>query len=402
MRLDIRRRGAEHARGAATLELFYDLVFVFAVTQISHYLLEHLSWEGAGQSLLILMVVWWAWNFTTWVTNELDPESVVVRGLVIALMLATLLMAVAIPSAFGDRALLFAGSYVAIQVGRHLFLTFAAARPGTIERERALHILIWFSASGVLWIAGALADGESRTALWLTALAIDYGGPLVTFWVPGRRRVDPEAWEVESEHFAERFRLFVIIALGESVVLIGSTTAGLELDAAVVGALALAFVSTAALWWLYFTSIASLAEQGLEGSDKRTLVARDVFTYLHALLIAGIVVAAVGFELVIAHPTESLPAYEVAVIVAGPAIYLAAQLAMRVRMSGTLSTRRLSGIAALAVAGVALASAPALAIDGAVLAILATLVAADQIALRRREREGRAHPVEEAARTGEA
>src|SRR3954451_19134585 len=126
------------------LELFYDLVFVFAITQVSHLLLAHLSWEGAGQAALVLLVVWWSWNYTTWVTNELDPDSIVVRLLLIALMLASLLMAIAIPDAFGDKGLLFAGSYVAIQVGRHSFLTFVAAARGTIERERAARILTWF------------------------------------------------------------------------------------------------------------------------------------------------------------------------------------------------------------------------------------------------------------------
>src|SRR5215207_9759206 len=176
------RRSAGSEQRATTLELFYDLVFVFAITQVSHLLLEHLTWEGAGQSALVLLVVWWSWNYTTWVTNELDPESVVVRLLLIAMMLASLLMAIAIPEAFGDKALLFAASYVAIQVGRHTFLTFVAAEPHTIERQRAGRILTWFVAAGVLWIAGALADGTTRTTLWLAALALDYVAPLATFW----------------------------------------------------------------------------------------------------------------------------------------------------------------------------------------------------------------------------
>ena len=143
---------------ATSLELFYDLVFVFAITQVSHLLLEHLTWEGAGQSALVLLVVWWSWNYTTWVTNELDPDSIAVRILLIGLMLASFLMAIAIPDAFGDKALLFAGSYVAIQIGRHTFLTFAAAGPGTLERARAGRILVWFVAAGVFWIAGALCE----------------------------------------------------------------------------------------------------------------------------------------------------------------------------------------------------------------------------------------------------
>src|SRR3954451_17815407 len=156
-----------------SLELFYDLVFVFAVTQVSHLLLGHLNWQGVGRAAFVLLVVWWSWNYTTWVTNELDPDSIIVRLLLIGLMLASLLMAIAIPHAFGDDALLFAASYVAIQVGRHSFLAFVASGPGTLERERATRILTWFIASGVLWIAGGLADGTARTMLWLAALALD-------------------------------------------------------------------------------------------------------------------------------------------------------------------------------------------------------------------------------------
>jgi low temperature requirement protein LtrA len=291
---------------------------------------------------------------------------------------------------------------VAIQVGRQLFLTFAAATTGSVERERALHILVWFCAAGALWLAGGVADGATRTALWLVALAIDYAGPLVTFWVPWRRRVDPEAWEVGTEHFAERFQLFVIIALGESIVLIGTTTSGLDLDFATIAALALAFLSTAALWWLYFSSVADLAQRGLEGADRRTLVARDVYTYLHAVLIAGIVVAAVGFELVIDDPTGTLSSSEVIAVVAGPIIYLLSQLLMRLRMSATVSSRRIVGIAACALTGVIFGSSPALALAGAVLVVLAALVVADQVALSRRNRSGRPHPIERAADGGRA
>ena len=300
------RRTGEEQR-ATSLELFYDLVFVFAITQISHLLLEHLTWEGVGQSLVALLAVWWSWNYTTWVTNELDPESTVVRLVLIGLMLASLVMAIAIPKAFGDRALLFAGAYVTIQVGRHLFLTFAAAGPGTIERQRAGAILTWFVAAGVLWIAGALADGTARALLWVAALAVDYVAPLVTYWIPGRTHLHGEAWTVQVSHFAERFQLFIIIALGESIVITGATTSELELDAPRLAAFGIAFIGSAALWWLYFNYAARLAERRLEQAENRTGLARDAYTYLHVVLVAGIVVTAVGDELVIAHPGESCP-----------------------------------------------------------------------------------------------
>jgi low temperature requirement protein LtrA len=379
---------------ATTLELFYDLVFVFAVTQVSHLLLDNLGWEGAGEAALALLVVWWAWNYTTWVTNELDPDSPVVRLLLLGIMLATLLMAVAIPDAFGSKGLLFAASYVAIQVGRHAFLTFASARPGTIERERSADILIWLGAAGVFWIAGALVEDGARTTLWLVALGIDYFAPVVLYRVPGRRQLGPETWDVETAHFAERFQLFVIIALGESIVLIGVTTADLDLDAARLGALALAFAGTAALWWLYFDYVAPIAERRLELASNRTLLARDGYTYLHVVLIAGIIGWAVGDELVIEHPMDELPWSEVVVLVAGPAVYLLGHVLFRLRMAGTLSRKRLAG-ALGCVAVAALGSvAPGIVLAALLVAVLVGVIVAERIAEVRRRARGEPSPRE--------
>jgi low temperature requirement protein LtrA len=389
----LRRRGGGEQH-ATTLELFYDLVFVFAVTQVSHLLLAHLDWRGAGQAALVLLVIWWAWNYTAWVTNELDPESVVVRALLMALTLASLLMAVAIPGAFGGRALLFAGSYVAIQVGRHIFLTFAAARPGTVERERAGRILTWFCASGVLWIAGALAGGGPRTALWLVALAVDYGAPLAIYRVPGRPALSPAVWQVETSHFAERFQLFMIIALGESIVLTGATTSHLALDAARVGALALAFLLTAALWWLYFTYVARIAQRRLELSPDRTTLARDAYTYLHVVMVAGVIVTAVGQELVIVHPSGRLTGAESAAVVAGPAIYLVAHALFRLRIAGSLSVRRLAGAAACVAVGFLGPLVPALALLALVVAATVAVIAAEELAAAARRARGEPSPLE--------
>jgi low temperature requirement protein LtrA len=396
-----RPRGGDEQH-ATSLELFYDLVFVFAVTQISHHLLNHLGWKGAGQSALLLLVVWWSWNYTTWVTNELDPESPVVRLLMIALMLGSLLMAVAIPTAFGAHALLFIGCYLAIQVGRHAFLTFAAADRGEPERDRAGAILAWFVFAGVFWLAGALVDGgAARTLLWLIALAIDYGAPLVTFWLPGRR-LDPTAWVVETSHFSERFGLFIIIALGESIVVTGATTSDLGLDGPTAAAFATAFLTTAAMWWLYFTAVARIAELRLERAAGRTAMARDAYTYLHLVLVAAIVVSAVGDELVIAHPDEPLTGTEMAAVVGGPALYLFAHTLFRLRVSGTLGRRRPLGAVACCLLGVVLdrAGADALVVALLVLAILVAIIAGDQAASHRRRRRGLATPLERAAAEG--
>jgi low temperature requirement protein LtrA len=387
------RRDTTVSQRTTSLELFYDLVFVFAITQVSHLLLEHLTWEGAGQAALVLLVVWWSWNYTTWATNELDPDATVVRLLLIALMLASLLMAIAIPEAFGDRALLFAVAYVVIQVGRHGFLTFAAAAPGTPERERALLILAWFAAAGVLWIAGGLADGTARTLLWLAALALDYAAPLVTYRVPGRRRLAPEAWEVGTEHFSERFQLFIIIALGETIVITGATTSELELTTATITAFAVAFLTTAALWWLYFNLVAAISERRLAQAEARTQLARDAYTYLHVVLVAAILLNAVGDELVIAHPTEELSGPELAATAGGPALYLFGHVLLRLRMSGTLATRRLAGAVACVVIGLVGGAVSALVVAALLLGVLVAVIVADQVAGVHRRARGEPSPL---------
>ena len=388
------RRPADTDQRATALELFYDLVFVFAVTQVSHHLLGDLTWRGAGQSALLLLVVWWSWNYTTWVTNELDPESPVVRLLMIALMLLSLVMAAALPEAFGSEAGLFVGAYLAIQVGRHAFLTFVAAEPHSIERSRAARILAWFAFAAPFWIAGAVAEGPARTVLWLVALAVDYGGPLAVFRIPGVTPVTEEAWRVTTSHFAERFALFVIIALGESIVLTGAGIAGAELDVPTIAAFATAFLITAALWWLYFTYVVRIAERRLELAPNRTRMARDAYTYLHVVFVAGIIVSAVGDELLIARPSEPLSGPQRAALVAGPAIYLLAHALFRLRLTGTVSVKRVAGAAACLVAGIAAAKADALVVGVLVLTILVAVIAAEQIAAARRSRRGEPSPLE--------
>jgi low temperature requirement protein LtrA len=379
---------------ASALELFYDLVFVFAITQVSHLLLEHLTWEGAAQSAVCLLVVWWAWNYTTWFTNELEPTALAVRLVVIGLMLGSLLLAIAIPDAFGEHGLLFAGAYVTMQVGRQSFLTFVASQPGTMEARRSGRILIWFVAAGALWLAGGIAEDGLRWVLWLAALGLDYLAPLVRYRVPGLSQLGMDAWEVETSHFAERFQLFVIIALGESIVVTGVTTSQEALDIATVVAFALAFLATAAFWWLYFDYVARIAERRLELAENRTQLARDAYTYLHVVLIAGVIVAAVGDELVIAHPTDELPGPELAAVIAGPVLYLLGHVALRLRMTGTVSVKRLAGaLACLAVAPVGLV-APALVVSALLLAVLVAVIAAERVAAARRSARGEPSPLE--------
>ena len=345
------RRDPNAENRVSSFELFYDLVFVFAITQTTHLLIEHLTWLGALQSGMILLTVWWAWQYTTWVTNELNPDAIPVRLVLVAIMLGSLLMSIAIPEAFGDKAVLFAFSYVFIQVGRHLFLTFIAADPHTVERSRSAHILSWFSISAVFWIAGAFAGGDTQIFLWIVALTIDSTGPIFVYYVPWLNRLDPEAWAISPGHFVERFQLFTIIALGESIVLTGATTSSLEFDTPRVIAFISAFIGSVTLWWLYFNYVATIISHHLAEAKEMIRMAKSVFVYGHFPVIAGIVLTAVGDELIIAHPTHHLETAALMAVIAGPVIYLLSFVAIRYSVVKSWAVRRLIGAAACVAVG---------------------------------------------------
>ncbi len=375
----LQRRDDAETQRAATLELFYDLVFVFSITQISHLVLDRLTWVGAGQAAIVLLAVWWSWNYTTWATNELNPNTNPVRFLLIALMAGSLLMAIAIPDAFGDRGLLFAAAYLAIQVGRHAFLTLVAARRGTIEREHAARILVWFLIAGSFWVAGGLAEGGPRTWLWILALALDYVAPLAMFPLPRRPRLAAGSWRIASGHFTERFGLFVIAALGETIVLTGVTTGAHHLDIATIAALASAFAGTAALWWLYFVSTSRVGEQSLEAESTRTGRARDIYTYGHVLIVGGIILTAVGDEIVIAHPLHSLEGPRLLAVAAGPTLFLVAQLALHLRATGRVAYSRVAGIAGCAAIGLVGSLLPSIVVGAALVATLVAVAVLDGV-----------------------
>jgi low temperature requirement protein LtrA len=394
MRRFLRQTGDGEEQRATTLELFFDLVFVFAITQLSHALAQHLDAEGAAKTLFLLLVVWWAWIYTTWMTNWFDPESPVVRSILIAVMLASLLMAIAIPEAFGDRALLFGASYAALQIVRNAFAVFGSPADWPL-RPTLARILIWSVAVGVLWVLGGVLGGTALIAIWLAALVLDYAGPYAGYWSPGLGRSPPSDWEIESAHFSERFQLFVIIALGESIVVTGLTASDLDITLARGTAIAVAFLSSAALWWLYFDYVARIAQIRLDAADDRGRLARDAYTYLHIPMIAGIIVTAVGDELVIAHPGEQLSGPELATVVGGPALYLLGHVGFRLRMAHSLSGKRLTAALALCAVGAIGAFIPALATATLVLAVLVALIVAEIVAGSRRRAQGLPSPIEQ-------
>ena len=305
---------------ATSFELFFDLVYVFAVTQLSHHLLEAgLSWSAAAETALMLVAVYWAWTYTTWMVNWFDPETTAVRLILVFVMLASLLMAVAIPEGFGDRALLFAASYVALQIARNAFVVLVTP-PGPFN-QNFRQILAWSVLSAPLWIAGGVID-EARWPLWVAALGVDLAAPMVRYWLPGVGSTPIGQWQINGGHFAERFELFVIIALGESIVLTGVTASSVGLSTSVTAALGMAFVASTALWWLYFSGNSGILVDRISAVDEAGGLGRDVYTYLHLPIIAGIVLMAVGDELVIAHPGDELTLSGALVTLAGPALYL--------------------------------------------------------------------------------
>jgi low temperature requirement protein LtrA len=365
----LRRREVGESHPTTSVELFFDLVFVFAVTQLSHLLLAELSLTGVAHAAFLLLVVWWAWIYTTWMVNWFDPGSAVVRVVLVAVMLASLLMAASLPEAFASRAWLFAGAYVALQVGRNLAATVLVSRPhrlrGVFER-----LLAWSGVSGVLWLAGAALAPDRRLLLWGPALAIELLAPLVGYWLPGRGLVSSIEYEIEGGHFAERCQGFIIIALGESIVVTGATAASKGLTPLVVLCLAIAFLEAAALWWLYFGAAAEHSRTAMSLSADSGRLARDAYTYLHLPLVAGIIMSAVGDDLLIANPHRTLHGVGLAMMVGGPALYLLGENLFRLRMTGTTNAKRFATAGGLIAAALLGSHVSALALNATIASLL--------------------------------
>jgi low temperature requirement protein LtrA len=371
-------RSPEGERRATFFELFFDLVYVFAITQLSHHLLEDLTWAGAAEAAFLLCAVYWAWNYTTWMTNWFDPEVTAVRLLLVLVMLASLLMAVAIPEGFGDHGLLFAASYCALQVGRNAFVV-GVTPPGPFHRNFQ-QILTWSLLSVPLWIGGALAHGGARWGLWLAAFGLDLAAPLARFWLPGFGGGTPMIeWAIDAGHFAERFQLFVIIVLGESIILAGATATDVGLEASVVVALCFAFVSSVALWWLYFGQVATAAVRRMAADEVPGHVGRDAYTYLHLPIVAGILLTAVGDELVIAHPGDELGTAGALVALGGPALYLLGLVAFGARVGRHQPWTRVVAAVVLLAAVPLAAEGGGLLVAGLATALLVALVVTDHL-----------------------
>ncbi|WP_313422405.1 low temperature requirement protein A [Stenotrophomonas rhizophila] len=338
----LRRRDGHHAR-VTYEELFFDLVYVFAVTQLSHELLHSLTGVGVLETLILWFAVWLGWQYACWVTNWFNPETPRIRGMMFVTMLLGLVMAASIPMAFSDRGLMFAGAYVAMQVGRTAFIALQL-RGGHPLAPNYRRMLGWVSMSAVFWIAGALASPEMRAMLWLVAVLCEYVSPMFGFGLPGMGRSRTQEWTIEGGHLAERCQLFVIVALGETVLASGATLAAAATwDVPVVLALLATFIGTLAMWWLYF---------GTSSKDATAAITRSVdpgrigayFHYVHAILIAGVIASAVGNDLVLAHPHARLGLAQTATLLAGPAIYLLGSAIYKRVVYGVVPASHLAGV----------------------------------------------------------
>src|SRR4051794_40782616 len=336
----LRPRGDGVEQPITAVELFFDLVYVFAVTQLSHLVLGDLTVAGVGRAFFLLLIVWWAWIYTTWMANWFDPASPGVRALLTGVMLASLLMAAALPGALGAHGFLFAISYVALQVGRNA----AAAR--LLRRREPLRevferLVGWSGASAVLWLAGAALPGDRRLLLWIPAAVLELCAPFAGYWLPGRGHAVTTDYDIEGGHFTDRCQAFIIIALGESIVVTGATAADAGLTPTVVVCLGIAFVETAALWWLYFGVVAEHSRRVMTTCEDPGRLARDGYTYLHAPIVAGIIAVAVGDDLLIAEPWRALHGVGLAMVLGGPALYLLGESLFRVRVTGAANVKRL-------------------------------------------------------------
>jgi low temperature requirement protein LtrA len=353
------------------LELFFDLVFVLAITQCTALMAAEPTWLGLAKGLAVLCVLWWSWVGYAWLTSVVDPEEGVVRLVIFAAMAGLLVVALCVPGAFGDEALLFACAYGAVRAA-HIALFAVASRDDPVFRASVVGLGIGTAIGVALLIAAAFTDGWEQAALWALAILLDMGEPYL---------FGADGWKIVPGHFAERHGLIVIIALGESIVAIGVGAQG-SVDTGVVTAAVLGIAVAAALWWLYFDVVALFAQRHLDNAAvgrEQNEMARDSYSYLHFPMVAGIVLLALGMKKTIADVGEPLKLIPAVALVGGTAVYLLAHVAFRLRNVHTLNRQRLV-CAVVLVALVPLAvELPSLATLSIVAALLVCLIAYEAI-----------------------
>ena len=389
-------RGERSSPRASFVELFFDVAYVFALTRVSNRLIQDFTVERStflpeiGQTLLLLLALWMAWSLTAWTTSRYDPEQPQVQLVVAGAMFGSMVMAVSLPEAFGAHGLSFAIGFVAVQVGRPLFL--AVALRGHPQQQIAVRIVVWALVSGVLWLAGGLVHDSARGALWTAAVLLDYGVALLGWPLPGRGRSPASSWTLTGEHLAERYQQFTIIALGEMILVSGLGFSQSQFTVAQWVAFAITFSTTVLLWRIYFYRAGILLVDAVARSERPGRLGLSA-TYTHLVIVAGIVAAAVGFELVIDHPLGHTDPAWLVVIIGGPGLFVLGRVRFEYEVFGRVSPSRLIGLAALLVLAPLVAPRPPLLVAAATSAVLAGIALGDALRARGRPPEQPAPPI---------
>jgi low temperature requirement protein LtrA len=360
-------------RRTSPVELLWDLVFVFAVTQVTTLLAHDLSWSGFGHGMLVLALVWWAWSAYVWAANAEQEESRLLRGVLLLGMVLIFIAGLSLPQAFGDRATLFACTYAGVRL-LHLALYAHASRGGSASWSAIAGFATTVVIGMALLIAGSFLTEATRVLLWALAVAIDYAGPA---WLTRERLRGLQ--RVAVAHFAERYSLFVIICLGESIVAIGLSANERSIDADLIAAVALGLIATIGLWWTYFDRFASTAEARLRDHDDPVLAAADGYSYLHLVIVAGIIVFAVGMKVTIHDLGEPLSDAARLALCGGIAIYLLGNVAFGLRMVGAVGYAKLAGGVGLVAVFVLGGGLSALWVTALATLVLATLCALETL-----------------------
>jgi low temperature requirement protein LtrA len=366
-------------RRTSPVELLWDLVFVFAVTQVTALLARDLTWAGLGRAMLVLALVWWAWSAFVWAANAQDTASPSLRLVLLAAMVLTFVAGLALPHAYDDEAIVFAVAYAVVRF-LHLALYADASRRGNASWAAIAGFGVTVVIGMALLVAGALIGGTAQVVLWIAAAAIDYAGPA---WLTRERLRGLQ--RVAVAHFAERYSLFIIICLGESIVAIGVGASEETFDAQLVAGVGLGLLITVGLWWTYFDRFASVAEERLRTHDDPVLAAADAYSYLHLVLVAGIIVFAVGVKLAVHDVGAPLEDPVRLALCGGVALYLVGHVAFRLRIAGSVGVEKLVAAAALLVLYEVGGDLAAWALAGAVVLVLGAMCAVETVAAQRAE-----------------
>jgi low temperature requirement protein LtrA len=394
-----RLAGPEGPGRVTNVELFFDLVFVFAVTQLSHFLLEGQRLagpEGPGhhgaartglEAALLLIMVWQLWAYTTWVTNWLDPDRIAVRLLLLILAVISLVMSAALPTAFTSSGLIIGVSYLVMQVGRSVFTVIGVGDPGL--RRNFERILAWCVVSGLLALGGGLAHGAARELLWAGAVAVDLLGGGVGFCTPWLGRSRTADWTIEGGHLAERCQGFILIAIGESIVVIGATLAArlsreTALTSAEIVAFLVAVTVSIAFWWIYFDRSAKDAGEVIERSKDPGRLGRSAYHFIHPVMVAGIIVTAAADGATAGAAasdgwTGHATAWAASLILAGPVLFLAGHAAFKYTIWSKVSWPRLAAIGILGLLGFAAPEVPAVVLSACAGAVVLAVAISDQV-----------------------